>query len=211
MVLLQKYLGFLKKYYKRFCDSNSKGEFSSSDINIRFIGSRKPSISVGVGSYVNGMDVYCWDERVNFSIGKYCSVADRVVVVLGGEHDKDWVSTYPFIDRLKLKEYEHFKRPRYKGDVVIGHDVWIANNVTILSGVCIGNGAVIGAGSVVTKDVPDYAVFAGNPAKHIKNRFPDNVVADLLGINWWDWSEDEIIRNFKFFTSPDEFIKEFKK
>jgi maltose O-acetyltransferase len=54
--------------------------------------------------------------------------------------------------------------------VIIGDDVWIGTRVTILAGVHIGTGAIIGAGAVVTKDVPDYAVVGGNPARVIKMR-----------------------------------------
>lgn len=57
-----------------------------------------------------------------------------------------------------------------KAFVTVGDDVWIGSSVIILPGVTIGNGSVIGAGSVVTKDVPDFAVYAGNPAKLIKYR-----------------------------------------
>lgn len=54
--------------------------------------------------------------------------------------------------------------------VVIGNDVWIGSRVTILPGVHIGDGAVIGAGAVVTKNVPEYEVWGGNPAKYLKSR-----------------------------------------
>lgn len=54
--------------------------------------------------------------------------------------------------------------------IVIGEDCWIGSNVTILGGVKIGNGCVIGAGSIVTKNIPDYSVAVGNPARVIKNR-----------------------------------------
>lgn len=56
------------------------------------------------------------------------------------------------------------------GPVIVGDDVWIGTRSIILPGRKIGNGSIIGAGSVVTKDVPDYAIVAGNPAKIIRYR-----------------------------------------
>lgn len=83
----------------------------------------------------------------------------------------------------------------------IGNAVWIGDNVIILSGVTIGNGAVIGAGSVVTKNILNYAVAAGNPAKIIKYRFNDNIITQLEEIKWWDWEEDKIKANHLFFSA----------
>ncbi|MBT8276145.1 MAG: CatB-related O-acetyltransferase [Bacteroidia bacterium] len=75
---------------------------------------------------------------------------------------------------------------------IIGNDVWIGKNVIILGGVTIGNGAIIAAGSVVTRDVPHYHIAAGVPAKSIRQRFSDKVVEELLELEWWNKSEDEI-------------------
>lgn len=125
------------------------------------------------------------------TIGNYCSIADRVVFIAGGEHDKDWVSTYPFIERLKLENLVKFKKPRFKGNISIGNDVWIGHGATILSGVSIGDGAVVGAMSVVTKDVPPYAIVVGSPAKVIKYRFTESQIEKLMKIQWWNYSEDK--------------------
>lgn len=70
---------------------------------------------------------------------------------------------------------------------VIGNDVWIGNDVTIISDVIIGNGAVIGAGSVVTSDIPAYTIWAGNPARQIRERFPEEISARLQDIQWWNF------------------------
>ena len=66
-------------------------------------------------------------------------------------------------------------------------DVWVGGHVKFRGGVKVGNGAIIGAGSVVTKDVPDYAIVAGVPAKIIRFRFPPQVIAALLESRWWDY------------------------
>lgn len=60
--------------------------------------------------------------------------------------------------------------PQREEPVVIGNDVWIGSRVTILPGVHVGNGVIIGAGAVVSKDVPDYAIVGGNPARILKYR-----------------------------------------
>ncbi|MFA6012030.1 MAG: CatB-related O-acetyltransferase [Desulfobacteraceae bacterium] len=82
-------------------------------------------------------------------------------------------------------------------ELVIGHDVWLGANTIICPG-ChrIGNGAVAGAGSVITKDVPDYAIVGGNPAKIIKMRFHDSVITKLLETSWWQFSYEKI-KNFR--------------
>lgn len=180
---------------------------SQEEININFIGGQKPIVEIGVGTYVNGVDLYCWDSRVKLSIGRYCSIADKITIVAGGEHDMNWVSTYPFIPRWQVESLYHTQKPRYKGNIIIGNDVWIGNNAVILSGVTISDGAVIGAGSVVTKDVPPYCIAVGNPAKVVKKRFSDATVAKLLDIRWWDWEKDKIRENLVLFPDMETFIE----
>ena len=114
-------------------------------------------------------------------IGKYCSIADDVTILIGGEHVISRVSTYPFdvlIDKIKPCLADG------KSDVVIGNDVWIGTKGLILSGVTVGDGAVVGAGSVVTKDVEPYAVVAGNPARLIRYRFDAETRKKLLELQW---------------------------
>jgi hypothetical protein len=99
--------------------------------------------------------------------------------------------------------------PTCKGDIKIGNDVWIGATSTIMSGVTIGDGAVIGAGSTITKDVPPFAIVAGNPGKIVKYRFTEEQIEKLLQIAWWDWGEDKIKENAMSMWSPniDDFIK----
>jgi acetyltransferase-like isoleucine patch superfamily enzyme len=79
-----------------------------------------------------------------------------------------------------------------RGDVIIGSDVWLCSKAVILSGVTIGHGAVIAAGAVVSRDVAPYSVVAGNPARHVRWRFPEDIRNALLEAAWWEWSEQEV-------------------
>ncbi len=89
-----------------------------------------------------------------------------------------------------------------RGPIEIGHNVWIGDKVSVLSGVTVGHGAVIGAGSTVVKPVPAFAIVGGNPAREIRYRFSPAVIEQMLGIRWWDWSDERIARNKVFFETP---------
>lgn len=143
---------------------------------------------IGVGTYGNPV-VMDWGSQL--AIGKYCSIAEGVTFLLGGNHRHDWITTYPF-NTLWQGFSEIQGHPATKGDIVVGNDVWIGINSLILSGVRIGDGAVIGAGSIVTKDVPNYSIVAGNPARFIRLRFSEDIVKSLVKSAWWDLKEDEI-------------------
>jgi acetyltransferase-like isoleucine patch superfamily enzyme len=136
-----------------------------------------------------------YDEKTKLIIGKFCSIAEDVVVFLGANHRVDWFTTYPF-GHIHETTFPKIKKghghPISKGNVIIGNDVWIATSAVIMSGVKIGDGAVIAAYSIVTKDVPPYTIVAGNPAKQIRKRFNDDVINKLLELKWWDKSESEI-------------------
>ncbi|MDG5469924.1 CatB-related O-acetyltransferase [Deltaproteobacteria bacterium IMCC39524] len=192
-------------------DGTYLNEYESQEsLNINIIGSKKPTLNIGKGSYVNGIDLYCWDDRIEVSIGRYCSIADKVTIIAGGEHDMDWVTTYPFIPKWKVEDLYHLQKPRFKGDIKIGNDVWISNNVVILSGVTISDGAVVGAGSIVTKDVNPYSIVAGNPARVVKKRFSDDIIEQLLDIKWWDWDEEKIHENLILLSRVNDFIQQHK-
>ncbi len=180
-------------------------------VYVRFFGDHIPVLSIGKGTYANLLRIFSWKsaKNIQLKIGKYCSLANDVTVICGGEHDKDWVSSYPFIDRFHLQAHKQLIRRRAKGDILIGNDVWIGQNVTILSGVSIGDGAVVGAGAVVSKSIPPYAVAAGVPAKVVKYRFPPETVARLLQIKWWDWPQDTILERIEDFTDIEKFIAKY--
>lgn len=131
------------------------------------------------------------NSGAQLKVGRYCSIADKVTILLGGNHRTDWVTTYPFSVRWRGCS-GHVGHPATKGDVIIGNDVWIGREALILSGVTIGDGAVVGAQTVVTSDVPPYAIVAGNPARLIRLRFPPDQIAALLKLRWWEWDENRI-------------------
>lgn len=160
-----------------------------------------PMYECGVGSY--GLPtVRDWKEGSTLKIGAYCSIADEVTILLGGHHRIDWITTFPF--PALIPEAEHIGHYNgTHGDVVIENDVWICFGATVLSGVTIGNGAVVAANSVVTKDVPPYAVVAGNPAQFIKWRFPDEIRTLLLEAQWWLWPVEEVRAVVEFLCSDD--------
>ena len=150
-----------------------------------------------IGAYSYGRPKVRFPESGrHLTIGRYCSIADKVEILLGGDHRLDWVSTYPFAAMRGL--FPDARAPQdyhaSRGDVAIGHDVWLGSGCLILSGVTVGHGAVVAARAVVTRDVPAYAVVAGNPARLVRRRFDDAVVDALLAAAWWDLPHAAVTR-----------------
>lgn len=139
-------------------------------------------------------------------IGKFCAIGKNIEFIMNGaNHRMNSVTTYPF--NIMGNGWETCAPKTtdlpYKGDTVVGNDVWIGQNVTVLPGVHIGDGAVIGANSVVSKDVLPYHIVGGNPAKSIRKRFDDETIDFLLRLKWWDWSAEKIFRNLDLLCSGD--------
>jgi carbonic anhydrase/acetyltransferase-like protein (isoleucine patch superfamily) len=90
--------------------------------------------------------------------------------------------------------------------------VWIGHGAIVLAGRSIGTGAVVGAGSVVTRDVPDYAIVAGNPARVIRQRFPDAIAARMQALAWWDWPHEELRTALADFRAlgAEEFLDKYE-
>lgn len=132
-------------------------------------------------------------------IGRFSTLA-RNVVIGGVNHPIDWLSTsFAFVKShqfSKATELENFQRlPRSDHrKTTIGNDVWLGANAMILKGITVGDGAVVGAGAVVTKDVPPYAIVAGNPASIIRMRFKAETIAELLALQWWNLPLDVLDR-----------------
>jgi len=151
-------------------------------------------------------------EITNADIGSFCSIANGVVIG-GGMHPTDWLSTSPVFysgrDSVKAKFSSHERIAPKK--VSIGHDVWIGQNALIKQGVNIGIGAVIGMGSVVTKDVAPYAIVAGCPAKTIKSRFDKDLCEQLLSSEWWDIEDSILLQHGQLIRDPKSFIESLNK
>lgn len=143
-------------------------------------------LTLGKHSYGNPIII---GREAKCVVGKYCSIADQVVIFVGAEHNHGRCTTYPFNPLWDSCIDGH---PTTKGGVNIGNDVWIGFGATILSGVTIGDGAVIGAKSVVASDVMSYSVVAGNTARHRKFRFGIMDVSKLHQIKWWEWDDNHI-------------------
>lgn len=169
-----------------------------------------PNIEVGEFSYYDDPDgpehfvERCVLHHYDFLgdrliIGRFCALATGVQFIMNGaNHVTSAISTFPF--NIFGNGWEKgFDPESYKaglrGNTVIGNDVWIGMEATIMPGVNIGDGAIIAAKAVVTRDVPAYAIAAGNPARIVKMRFDEEAVTRLLAIAWWNWPVDKLTRN----------------
>lgn len=125
-------------------------------------------------------------------IGKYCAISwDTTINAIGHPYSHLTISAFPYVPYVG--NFVNVRKQSYQ-KVIIKNDVWIGANSVIMPGITIGNGAIVGAGTVVTKDVPDYAIVAGVPAKIIKYRFSDIIIEKLLKLQWWNL-DHEIIKN----------------
>lgn len=177
---LQKFLDKLRGKKKLSKPARSRSKFEK----------LYPEFEMGRSTYGVPI-VHQWGNGTTLRIGTYCSIAENVEILLGGNHRMDWVSTYPF--PAFFHEANHIKDYTLsRGDVVIGSDVWLCSNCLILSGVNIGHGAVVASGAVVTRDVEPYAIVAGNPARVVRYRFDETVRKALLKAAWWEWPEEEV-------------------
>ncbi len=173
---------------------------------------KNPNIIVGDYTYYDDFEsVENFEKNVKYLfdftgdkliIGKFCMIASGVSFIMNGaNHLTDAVSTYPFAifgngweNAMAGKVYP------FKGNTVIGNDVWIGYNATIMAGVTIGDGAIIATNATVVKDVAPYSIVGGNPAQEIRKRFSDDVIKELLEISWWDWDAEKITKNVQYLT-----------
>lgn len=161
-----------------------------------------------IGEYTYGLPTVLPGIRAKLRIGRFCSIAEGVVIDLGWSHRTDLATTYPlwafpedWPRARDLNPLDVLFVP--KGDVVIGNDVWIGREAIIMPSITIGHGAVIGARSVVTKDVEPYSIVAGSPARVVRKRFDEKTIERLLVIRWWDWPREKINKNMHLICSND--------
>lgn len=137
-------------------------------------------------------------------IGKFCALATGVRFIMNGaNHRMDGPSTFPFptMGGAWSAHGDLLTDLPNRGDTVVGNDVWIGNGATVMPGVRIGHGAIVAAGAVVTRDVPDYGVVGGNPARLLRTRYADADIARLLDLAWWDWPLDHITAHVRTIMS----------
>ena len=160
-------------------------------------------LSVGTNTLYNGTIRIVASEHAPVHIGSYCAIGENLKII-PLNHDYN----FPAVQGTFYRSFFGVAHPgstgtptreRTKGAVTNGSDVWIGDDVQIMSGVTIGDGAVIGAKSVVTSDIPPFSVAAGIPCRLIKPRFQPNMAAFLAELRWWEWDDERIIRNQKFF------------
>ncbi len=184
-------------YIENSVINNISGEFEGS--NFIHESHLSGTIRMGVHSYINPG---CRLRHVN--IGRYCSIADRVLIS-PEQHSIKMVSSHPFmINKSSLADATLSHRA-----TEIGNDVWIGAGSVIMPGISVGDGAVIGASSVVTRSVPPYAVFAGVPAKLLKMRFSETQSNKLQVLRWWDYSMNLVqSRNLNDIDDFVEFVQQ---
>lgn len=174
---------------------------------------KNKNIIVGDYTYYDDFeDVYNFEKNVKYHydfmgdkliIGKFCMIASGVTFIMNGANHKiDGITAYPFgiFGGDWASAIPSMEELPYKGDTIIGNDVWIGAHATIMPGVTIGDGAIIATKSVISKDVEPYSIVGGNPAKLIRKRFLEAKIKELLEMKWWDWSIDEITENINYLT-----------
>lgn len=146
----------------------------------------------------------------NASIGKYCSIGPNCLIGLGRHPTSEFVSTHPVFYSLRRQAGVTFAQDASYEEVMpitIGNDAWIGAAAIVLDGVKIGNGAIVSAGSVVNKDVPDYAIVGGVPAKVIRYRFSEQEIGILLNEQWWNKDEQWLKQHAKSFHNIEDYFQ----
>lgn len=129
-------------------------------------------------------------------IGKFANIAANVRIY-ASKHPMQRASLHHFTYRSSWyfegeQDDAAFFEWRAENGIEIGHDTWIGHGAVIMPGVKVGHGAIVGSNAVVTKDVADFAIAVGVPAKPIRQRFPAPIADRLLALGWWDWSHDKL-------------------
>ncbi len=200
------FLRMLKSYPERLANKIS---FSSIVIDSHV--DKTAALDSFVRFYRSSLGRYSYIGRDSFvehaDIGSFTSIGGSVVIG-GGSHPLDWVSTSPVFHAGKNILNRNFASFNYDpfATTIIGNDVWIGYGAIIMAGLSIGDGAVIGAGSVLTKNVGPYEIWAGNPARMIRKRHSESVCKSLQDSQWWNWDDNRLESGAHLICSPSEFL-----
>lgn len=188
---------------------NNKTTFGGN--NIIHSGSVVADATIGRYTYIGTKS-----NLLKARVGSFCSIAPNVTVQFFAHPTKGFISTSPAFFSTKKQCVSTFAKQTIFNEVlsvggnsvVIGNDVWIGSDVRILGGVTIGDGAIVAMGAIVTSDVPPYAIVGGVPAKVIRYRYPEHVIAALLKYKWWDKDDEWIQDHIDYFQNDNKFIEQ---
>lgn len=182
-------------------------------LTVEIQGDRFPLLSLDRDSYITGLEVQSGiDHDVNggrhcIAIGKCCSLAESIIFMIDLNHNYNAVCQGELSCLKGMRAIPKFQR---KGSIILQNDVWIGHGATIMAGVTLHNGSAVAANSVVTKDVPPYAIVAGNPAKVLRYRFDKETIDGLQKIAWWDWTPAlQQTRREDFARPVSEFVDKY--
>jgi phosphonate metabolism protein (transferase hexapeptide repeat family) len=172
-----------------------------------------PNCSINESTF--GDYSYCAGDvsMIYSEVGKFCSIASHVRLN-PGNHPMQRVTQHHMTYRRVQYGFGEtddagFFDWRRADKVTVGHDVWLGHGVLVMPGVSIGTGAVVGAGAVVTKDVAQYTIAAGVPAKPLRARFPEDVAEKLLAIAWWNWPRELLEERFEELNDLESFLEKY--
>lgn len=172
-------------------------------------------VTIGAWTYVGHLSlatrVIDRNRDGHILIGRYCSLAENIVASIAHNHEYRFVSTSPYLLDASFQGTHHAGRDYQRYQAIVGHDVWIGSGARFFGGIILGNGAVVAGNAVVTKNVPPYAIVAGNPARIVKYRFDEETRRKLNRLKWWYWTEKEIEERKKYFNNPARLLEFYEE